>query len=87
MNKLSQTSNIRINPNGARVLTNNQGEATLTLQIISGVPGNYSIVVSGGEDAQSPPSNAISFTNTINAVEYTNALAQSHEIQAQTDSN
>lgn len=66
LNQLSGSRNIRLNREGASAITNVNGIATLSLQITGGVSGDYSVVVSSGQNVQSPPSNTISFDNSIN---------------------
>ena len=78
MNELSAKNNIRLNPESGRGLTNNEGVATLTLQITSGVSGNYSLVASSGTQAQSPPSSVLRFVNSIERVDVAVGLQQSH---------
>ncbi len=81
LNELSASSNIRISTTGSTAFTNEQGIATFTLDIVSGINGVYSIVVSNSEGVSSSPSNPITFTNAITALTSTVDITQTAEIQ------
>lgn len=53
---------------GSSALTNVNGIATLSLQITGGISGNYSVVVSSGQNVQSSPSNTFIFDNSISQI-------------------
>ena len=68
LNQLSASNNIRLSQEGASALTNAEGIATLSLKIVGGTSGNYSIVVSSGQNVQSSPSNIFLYSNDVGAV-------------------
>lgn len=49
-------------------MTNAQGVATFSVQIVSGASGEYTLVAGSSNGVQSSPSNVITFANDVASV-------------------